>query len=94
MKTKTESIKIRITKKDKDRLMKKAKSSNESLSGYMLRKSLCGDSDLSSVIPQEIDIWNFFNEIYHEIDKKGSEQLKADIQSIYQKYITDRREED
>ena len=82
METKKESIKIRISKIDKDKLKKLSNSTNESLSAYILRKSLCEDTDIMELIPQTVELQNLLNEIYHEIEKCNDEQVKNRIKNI------------
>ena len=82
METKKESIKIRITKKDKDKLKKLSGLANESISAYILRKSLSEDADNVNVTPQTIEIYTLLSDIYHEIEKYGDVQLQNRIRSI------------
>lgn len=81
-------IKIRVTEYDKNNLKQLASSHGESLSSYMLHRGLCIDQDLLRSLPQQIDTCNFFNEIYHTIEKYGSEQLKKEIMTLYEKYTS------
>lgn len=90
MESKTESIKLRVTKTEKDRLISLSKAKKESLSSYMLRKSLEDSQGAYDVIPDKIEICNFMNEIYHEIEKCDNPQLKRNIRKIYQNYIQNR----
>lgn len=83
---KTAEIKIRVTEHEKNELKQSASSHNESLSAYMLRKSLPGSEDSMKMIPEQIDKCSFFNEIYHIISRNGSESLKDEIMELYKKY--------
>lgn len=82
METKKESIKIRISKNDKDKLKELSNSANESLSAYILRKSLCEDPDIMELLPQTVELQNLLNEIYHEVEKCNDEQVKKRIKHI------------
>lgn len=86
MESKSESIKIRVTKEQKDNLVELAKSNKESLSGYILRKSLDNRQDSYGSLPEKIQICCLMNELYHEIAKRGDEQLIRDVKRIYKNY--------
>ena len=92
MEKKDEFIKFRVTKKEKEALKQLADNGNESLSSYILRKSLYEASDLSDLLPPMIDTINFFNEIYHVIQKSGNDQFVSKISLLYQKYIDHKKE--
>lgn len=92
MESKKESIKLRVTKKEKDKLLQLSKEQNESLSSYILRKCLEDIRD-SYPMPEKIGICNFMNEIYHEIEKYGNQQLKRNIRVIYQNYAQNHESE-
>ena len=92
---KDEFIKIRISKKDKERLIQLSKKENENLSSFILRKSLCQEtasSHISSyILPQEIYVRNFVNEIYHTVNKTDNEELKKEITTICNTYLLNQR---
>lgn len=83
---KSEIVKFRITKKEK--LIKAAKSENESLSSYIQKKIQQEYPDPFQSLPQIIDTNNFFNEIYHKIEKSGNETLTKEIFLLCHKYIS------
>lgn len=83
---KSEIVKFRITKKEK--LIKAAKSENESLSSYIQKKIQQEYPDPFQSLPQIIDINNSFNEIYHIIEKSGNEALTKEIFLLCHKYIS------
>lgn len=85
--TKSESVKFRITKEEKEKLVKTAKSENESLSSY-IQKKICQEyPDPFQLLPHIIDTNNFFNEVYHIIEKNGNEALAKEIFLLYHRYI-------
>lgn len=86
MESKKESIKLRVTKKEKDRLVKLSKAKKETLSGYMLRKGLDDSQNAYSTLPERIEFCTFMNDIYHEIAKSGNGQLERSIKKLYQNY--------
>lgn len=86
--TKSEFIKFRITKEEKEKLIKTAKSENESLSSYIQKKIQQEEPNPFQSLPQIIDTNNFFNEIYHKIEKNGNETLAKEIFLLYHKYIS------
>lgn len=83
---KEESIKIRVTKKQKDKLISLSKLRKESLSSYILNECLKEEDDLFAPLPQYIDMLNSLNEIYHIVQKQGDSQLKERVRTVYQKY--------
>ena len=87
MERKQEFIKVRISKKDKDKLLKLSKQSKESLSSYILNKSLCTTDNSTIALPQQINMVNFINEIYHEINKSKNELLKEKVKTICNSYL-------
>lgn len=86
--TKSEFIKFRITKEEKKELVKTAKSENESLSSYIQKKIHQEYPNPLQSLPQIIDNINFFNEIYHKIEKSGNETLLKEVYLLYHKYIS------
>lgn len=84
--SKTESIKLRVTKTEKNRLIALAKVKKESLSSYMLKKSLEDSLESYDTMPDKIEICNLMNEIYHEVEKNGNQKLRKNIRQIYQNY--------
>ena len=92
---KNEFIKIRISKKDKETLMTLSEKENESLSSFILRKSLCQENvsfhSSSCITPQEIYVRNFVNEIYHEISRSDNEQLRRNVTTICNTFLLNQR---
>lgn len=86
--TKSEIVKFRITKEEKEKLIKAAKSENESLSSYIQKKIQQECPDPFQSLPQIIDTNNFFSEIYHKIEKSGNETLIKEIFLLCHKYIS------
>ena len=87
MKMKNEFIKIRISKKDKETLMKLSQKNKESISSYMLHKSLCENTASPINLAHQIDTINFINEIYHKINASADELLKAEVKALCNSYI-------
>lgn len=88
MNKKNESIKLRVSKEDKEKLLQLSKARHETLSSYLLHSSLQPHSGFETSIPQIIDTFNLFNEIYHEIQKYPDNQLKEKIMIIYKNNFT------
>lgn len=82
---KTEWIKIRISKSEKEQLQKIAADNHITLSAYILHKSLCTDDIQQSSLPDAIESLNLASEIYHEISKCNDEHLKKRIENIIEK---------
>lgn len=86
--TKSESIKFRITKEEKEKLIRIAESRNESLSSYILKRSLQEYPDTFRSLPQIIDTNNLVNEIYHMVKRNGNEALMGELSSLLHKHIS------
>ncbi len=86
--SKSETIKFRTTKETKEQLIKNAKSENETLSAYIQKKLLQEYLNPFQSLPQIIDNINFFNEIYHKIEKSGNETLTKEVYLLYHQYIS------
>lgn len=84
-KSKTEFIKIRVNKQEKEKLKKIANIANESLSSYILKECLRTDTDYLNSLPNAIESLNLLNEICHEINKCNDEQLKNSIKNMLNK---------
>ena len=84
---KNEFIKIRISKKDKETLMKLSQKNKETISSYILHKSLYENADSPINLAQQIDTINFINEIYHKLNASADELLKAEIKALCNSYI-------
>lgn len=94
MKMKNDFIKIRISKTDKETLMKLSQKNKETISSYILHKSLYENADSPINLAQQIDTLNFINEIYHKINASADELLKAEVKALCNSYIlnSERRE--
>lgn len=88
---KDEFIKIRISKKDKETLMKLSQRENESLSSFILRKSLCHESVSGNTLSQQINTINFINEIYHKVSKSDNEKLRKEVATICNTYLLNQK---
>lgn len=86
--TKSEIVKFRITKEEKEKLIRAAKSDNKSLSSYIQKKIQQEYPDPFQSLPHIIDINNSFNDIYHIIEKSGNETLTKEIFLLCHKYIS------
>lgn len=84
---KTEFIRFRVTPKEKDKLIHAAESGNESLSSYILKRSLQEYPGIFDSFPQIIDTNNLFNEIYHRVEKSGNKTLAKEIISLFRQYL-------
>lgn len=82
---KTETIKIRVNELEKEKLKKLADAENESLSSYILKKSLRTDTDYLNSLPDAIESLNILNEVWHEINKCNDEQFKKNIKNLLNK---------
>ena len=91
---KNEFIKIRISKKDKETLMKLSQKNKETISSYILHKSLYENVDSPINLAQQIDTINFINEIYHKINASADELLKAEVKVLCNSYILNSESED
>lgn len=91
--TKKAEIKLRVTERQKDKLKKLAKDHNESLSSYILNKSLGEGQGALEALPQQIEDSNFLNEIYHRVVIYGSESLKKEVKALYEDYASQKRKE-
>ena len=92
---KDEYIKIRISKKDKERLKSLSNKENESLSSFILRKSLSQETvpsySFPDITPFEIQLRTFVSEVYHEINKSDNETLKRNVTAICNNYLLTQR---
>lgn len=80
---KDQYIKLRVTKQEKEKLMQLAAKEKQTLSCYLLHKGLTGTDGTGSILLSEkIEISDFLNEIYHNIQKSCDEKLKTEIQAL------------
>ena len=84
MKTKNESIKLRVTKEQKEKLKYLSKQNNESMSVYILRKSMEEKISSYRFISDKIDICNMLNEIYHGLVMSDGRQTEQEVRKIFQ----------
>ena len=80
--TKTESIKIKVSKLEKEKLKQLASTAGKELAPYIRQKCLCTDYDFLESLPTAIEAWNLLNEICHEIEKCNDTSLKKRIKNI------------
>lgn len=85
VKTKTESIKIRVNKQEKEKLKGLADAANESLSSYLLKRGLSTDKDYQNLIPTSVELTNILNIICLEINTCNDEQLKNYTKNLLDK---------
>jgi hypothetical protein len=86
--TKSEEIKIRISKQDKNYLQNQADKQNIPLSDYI--RSICL-SDINSrvqQIPDAVETWDTYNEILLTVNSTGNKNLSEAIKSIIAKQLT------
>lgn len=84
--SKNQSIKIRVTKQEKEQL-KKLAGSSKSMSAYMLAKSLSTDSICQESVIDTIEKLDFTNAIIREVEKSTDELLKKSVKEILIKAI-------
>lgn len=85
--TKDTSIRIRISKKDKDKLLKLSRKDKKSVSNYILHKSLDENTVSSLTLAEQINIINFINDIYHRIDASDDIHLKKEVKKLCNSYL-------
>lgn len=84
METKNESIKLRVTKEQKEKLKYLSEQNNESMSAYLLRKSMENKTSSYRFISDKIDICNLLNEIYHGLVMSDGRQTEQKVRKIFQ----------
>lgn len=82
--SKNQSIKIRVTKQEKEQL-KKLAGSSKSMSAYMLAKSLSTDSICQESFIDTIEKLDFTNAIMREVEKSRDAHLKKNVKEILNK---------
>ena len=91
---KDQYIKIRVTKQEKERLLKLAGKEKNTLSNYLLHKGLAETDGTGGIpLPEKIEILDFLNEVYHESQKCGDEKLGESIKLFYQKKFSGLQED-
>lgn len=81
---KNQSIKIRVSKQEKEQL-KKLAGSSKSMSAYMLAKSLSTDSICQESVIDTIEKLDFTNAIIREVEKSRDAHLKKNVKEILNK---------
>ena len=81
---KNQSIKIRVTKQEKEQL-KKLAGSSKSMSAYMLAKSLSTDSICQESVIDTIEKLDLTNAIIREVEKSSDAHLKKNVKEILNK---------
>lgn len=91
---KNKIINIRVTEKEKEELVARAKKEKMTVSMYLVQKGLAEKSGAGDhFLPEQVETIDFLNELWHRVQKCGSRELKADISELYQKAF-DRIKED
>lgn len=83
MRAKDESIRVRLTKEQKDELKIKARLNKESVSSYILRKSLGEEMDIYWHIPDRVRICAVMNEVYHGIAKRCGSEMECAVREAF-----------
>lgn len=86
MNTKNETIKLRVTKEQKETLKRLSKQNKESMSSYLLRKGMEEERSAYSSLPDKIDACNLLNEIYHALAMAGERKAGEIFQASLKKY--------
>jgi len=81
---KSEEVKIRVTKQEKEQL-KKLSASSESMSAYILKKSLSTDTDHQNTIVETVEMSNLLNMVLLEIDRSIDELLRRRTRLIMER---------
>ena len=84
MKKKDESIKLRVTKEQKEALKRLSKQNNENMTAYLLRKGMGGDGSVYRLIPDKVDACNFLNEVYHGLVTSGIGKAEQEVRGLFQ----------
>ncbi len=82
--SKNQSIKIRVTKQEKEQL-KKLAGSSKSMSAYMLAKSLSTDSICQESVINTVKYLDLTNAIIREVEKSSDAHLKKNVKEILNK---------
>lgn len=69
-------IKIRVSKKQKEELQKKAKECGMTLSSYMLAPHTKNMIELLQLIPQTVELWDALNGLYQSVETAASAHSK------------------
>ena len=80
---KMESLKVRLSKKDKDTIKYLAELNNETMSAYLLRKSMENDRNFYQLLPDKIEVCNLLNEIYHRVTASVGKQKEQEMSEIF-----------
>lgn len=89
METKSEIIKIRVSKKDKEKIKTMSRLNNETLTSYLLRKGLEEDADFFCHMPDRVESCGLLNEIYHRIIMRCGRQLEWEVQAAFREALRD-----
>lgn len=94
---KNADINIRIRKQEKEKLQTLAKKQGVTLSNYILTKCLTDTNELLQLIPDAVDTWNTYNEIFHAVESTNDTQLTETIRHIINRHLpktsqTDRKD--
>lgn len=84
---KLESIKVRLSKKEKDTIKYLSELNNETMSSYLIRKSMEDNRNFYLLIPDKIEICNLLNEIYHGVIVSEGRQREPRIREVFQEAL-------
>lgn len=87
MGAKDTSIRVRLTKEQKDKLKMKSKLNKESVSSYILRKSLGEEMDVYRHIPDRVRVCAVMNEVYHGIVKRCGSEVECAVKELFQEVL-------
>ena len=84
---KMESIKVRLSKQEKDTIKYLSELNKETMSSYLLRKSMENDMDIYQMMPDKIEICNLLNEIYHRVTLSVGEQKEQEVREVFREAL-------
>lgn len=90
-KRKTEEIKIRISRENKEKIKKMAEKKNISMSRYMTEKALEESEDILMMIPDAVRTWESYSEILYLVEKTHDRQLIKAVKEIIEKNMCEEK---
>jgi len=84
-KRKTEEIKLRISREEKEKIKKMAEKNNISLSRYIREQALEEWKELKKIIPDAVRTWESYSEILYLVEKTQDRQLIKAVKEIVEK---------
>lgn len=92
---KDKSVKVRVTEKEKENLMRLAKKEKQTLSAYLLEKGLSEKRGPEGIpLFRKVETIDFLNELWHRVQKCNDRELKADIGALYRERFSGLQEGD